>query len=140
MVDIQKKYLPNDGDLAELNRRFWEYTKEKIPGIPAESEDKTFLFTAREKTLLVGGISGNVYWNGLEIDTLWVSEDYRSRGIGQKLVQQAEDYALENDAVIAFLKTVDAKSFYEKAGYVVYGVLEDRPVGTVLYHMKKRLS
>jgi hypothetical protein len=24
--------------------------------------------------------------------------------------------------------------------YEVYGVLEDRPIGTVLYHMKKRID
>ena len=33
-----------------------------------------------------------------------------------------------------------SKEFYEKLGYSIYGVLEDRPIGTLLYHMKKRLS
>ena len=49
-------------------------------------------------------------------------------------------YARENGAVVSFLRTVDAKEFYEKFGYQVYGQLEDRPIGTVLYHMKKRLD
>jgi hypothetical protein len=33
-----------------------------------------------------------------------------------------------------------AKDFYESLGYTVFGVLEDRPVGTRLLHMKKRLD
>ena len=82
----------------------------------------------------------NCYWNGLEIDTLWVSESLRGNGIGSKLVNQAEQFAIENGAVISFLKTVNAKKFYEKLGYEVYGILEDRPIGTLLYHMKKRLQ
>jgi hypothetical protein len=53
---------------------------------------------------------------------------------------EAEKYAKGNGAVVSFLKTVDAKEFYEKNGYQVYGLLEDRPIGTVLYHMKKRLD
>ncbi len=139
MVDIRRKLLPSAEDLALLNKHFWQYASQKMPGLADESEDKTFLFSAYSGDNFIAGISGNVYWNGLEIDTLWVSDIHRGQGIGRRLVEQAEVYALENQAVIAFLKTVDAKPFYERLGYQVYGVLEDRPIGTTLYHMKKRL-
>jgi GNAT superfamily N-acetyltransferase len=108
--------------------------------LPDESEDRRFLFSAHEELEFVGGISGSVYWDGLEIDTLWVAENYRGRGLGIRLLTEAEKYAREFGAVISFLKTVDAKEFYQKYGYQVYGQLEDRPIGTVLYHMKKRLD
>ena len=76
----------------------------------------------------------------MEIDTLWVLEGQRLKGIGKKLVKKAEKLAKENGAVISFLKTVEAKDFYEKQGYEVFGILEDRPIGTLLYHMKKRIK
>ena len=139
-MEIKQQFSPTEQDLAELNRHFSEYVSAQIPGLPDESEDRLFLFSVYEGARLIGGISGNVYWNGLEIDTLWVDESYRGQGIGQQLLTAAETYARENDAVVAFLKTVDAKVFYEKLGYRVYGVLEDRPVDTVLYHLKKRLD
>ena len=60
--------------------------------------------------------------------------------MGKNLLIAAEKYAIVNGAVISFLKTVDAIAFYENSGYQVYGLLEDRPVGTVLYHMKKRFD
>ena len=69
-----------------------------------------------------------------------MNENYRGTGIAKTLLKAAEDYARSNGAVIAFLKTVDAKEFYEKQGYKVYGQLEDRPIGSVLFHMKKRLD
>lgn len=43
-------------------------------------------------------------------------------------------------AIEVQLLWVDARPFYERIGYTVYGMLEDRPIGTVLYHMKKRLT
>ncbi len=138
-MDIRKQFAPNEKDLSELNHNFREYVLSQLPGLPDESEDKHFLFTVYEDSCFIGGISGSVYWNGLEIDTLWVDESQRGRGIGQQLLEAAETYARDNDAVVAFLKTVDAGGFYEKMGYQVYGVLEDRPIGTVLFHLKKRI-
>jgi len=139
-MEIQKKFTPSQCDLAELNGKFWGFVSAKFPNLPSEAEDKTFLFSLVIDSKFIGGISGNVYWNGLEIDTLWIDERHRGKGAGKCLLAEAEDYAKRNGAVIAFLKTVDANEFYEKNGYQIYGQLEDRPIGTILYHMKKRLD
>ena len=69
-MKIVKILSPNEGDLTGLNNNFWNYISSRIPDLPAESEDKKFLFSAFEESKFIGGISGNVYWNGLEIDTL----------------------------------------------------------------------
>jgi ribosomal protein S18 acetylase RimI-like enzyme len=139
-MKIEKTLLPSETDLSELNDKFWNYISKETPDLPDESEDKKFLFSALDGIKFVGGISGNVYWNGLEIDTLWVEGKCRGQGLGTRLLMEAEKYAKDNGAVVAFLKTVGAKQFYEKYGYQVYGQLEDRPIGTILYHMKKRLD
>ena len=80
------------------------------------------------------------FWDGLEIDVLWVDEACRRTGIGSSLLQAVEDEGRRRGAVIAYLKTVMARAFYERHGYTVFGVLEDRPIGTLLFHMKKRLD
>ena len=139
-MKIDKIYSPDATDLNDLRRRFWEYSVAQIPDLRPESEDQEFLFSIRKGENLVGGIYGSVYWNGLEIDTLWVDAQHRGSGIGTRLLSEAETFARENGAVVAFFKTVDAREFYEKQGYQVYGVLEDRPIGTRLFHMKKRLD
>ena len=139
-MNIEKNFSPSSQDLAQLNDSFWGYVLSQFPGLPHESEDKKFLFTAVEDSLLLGGISGNCYWDGLEVEVLWVNEKYRRKGIAKMLLDEAEDYARSNGAVIAFLKTVDAVEFYQSCGYRIYGQLEDRPIGSILYHMKKRLD
>lgn len=139
-MNISKTLSPNQSELDDLNRNFQDYVASIYPQLPDESEDRRFLFSALEELEFVGGICGSVYWDALEIDTLWVAENYRGRGLGIRLLTEAENYARENGAVISFLKTVDAKEFYQNHGYQVYGQLEDRPIGTILYHMKKRLD
>lgn len=139
-MEIRKLLSPAASELEQLTNCFQDYLASEYPQLAHESEDKKFLFSAYQQTVMIGGISGNVYWDGLEIDTLWVGQEYRGQGIGQQLLAAAEEYARENKAVVAFLKTVDAREFYQRSGYHVYGVLEDRPRGSLLYHMKKRLD
>ena len=139
-MKIEKNFAPSDADLSELNDNFWNFVLSQFPDLPPESEDRRFLFSAMEDSTFLGGISGSVYWDGIEIDVLWVREDCRRRGIARQLLEEAENYARGYGAVIAFLKTVDAREFYERQGYQVYGQLEDRPIGSILYHMKKRLD
>ena len=132
---------PPSGLVSELTSHFFAYSKSKLPDLPPESEDKLFMVTALSDTReLVGGILANCYWNGLEIDTLWVRKEERGEGVGAELLLRAENFGRQHGAVIAFLKTLEAMDFYSKSGYEVYGTLEDRPIGTLLYHMKKRLD
>lgn len=139
-VRLQHILSPDEEQLLPLRRKFHQYARSRIPDLADESADKPFLFNALEGNRVVGAINGNVYWNGLEIDILWVDDAYRGRGYGRALLQAAEDFAREHAAVVAFLKTVEAAGFYQKQGYEVFGTLEDRPPGTVLYHLKKRLD
>ena len=80
-MKIDKIYSPDATDLDDLRRRFWEYSVAQIPDLRPESEDQEFLFSIRKGGNLVGGIYGSVYWNGLEIDTLWVDAQHRGSGI-----------------------------------------------------------
>jgi GNAT superfamily N-acetyltransferase len=131
---------PSEKDRIELSQRFQEFINSKVP-LPDESEDKRFIINVRDRENgLVAGVLANAYWDGLEIDILWVAENYRKNGLGAELLEKAEQYGKEQGSVISFLKTVEAKDFYEKYGYQVFGVLEDRPIGSLLYHMKKRLD
>ena len=139
-MDYELIELPTEKESFELSRKFQEFVNSKAQ-LPGESEDKKFIIKVRGSgNGLIAGISANAYWDGLEIDTLWVDRSHRGTGLGAKLLSKAEQYGKEQGAVISFLKTVEAKGFYEKNGYQVFGVLEDRPIGSILYHIKKRLD
>ncbi|EAR09958.1 GNAT family N-acetyltransferase [Reinekea blandensis] len=139
-MNIEQVLSPSPELVAELSNLFHAFTISRLPDLPPESEDKIFMVTARsESGVLQGGILANCYWDGLEIETLWVDSQQRGQGLGSILLENAEAFGIRHGAVISFLKTMEAKAFYESCGYEVYGVLEDRPIGTLLYHMKKRL-
>ncbi|WP_219931094.1 GNAT family N-acetyltransferase [Pseudomonas prosekii] len=140
VISIDILDSPTEKDKEILNNRFSEYLRIQYPKLPLESEDKIFMVVAYDEAgNYIGAIRCNLYWDGLEIDTFWVKESHRGKKVGSVLLEQAETIAANNGAVVSFLKTIDAKHFYERHGYEVYGVLEDRPIGTKLYHLKKRL-
>ena len=138
---VEVTLTPSPDDVAAVRSGMREFERSVLPDLPDESEDVTVYALARaDDGSLVGGVLANVFWNGVEIDTLWVAPDARRAGIGSALMAAVEHEARGRGAVVAYLKTVMAKEFYEHLGYLVFGVLEDRPIGTVLFHMKKRLD
>jgi ribosomal protein S18 acetylase RimI-like enzyme len=91
---------------------------------------------------ILGGIISKMYcWNCLYITVLWVSENFRKEGCGTTLLKEVENIAKEKGCRLVHLDTFDfqAKDFYIKHGYEVFGILEDCPVGHVRYFMKKNL-
>lgn len=91
---------------------------------------------------IVGGLVGSTYWGWLLTDFLWVDEDIRGRGYGRQLLIAAEQEALRKGCRHACLETFSfqALAFYEKLGYVVFGVLDDFPSGHKRYSLKKELE
>ena len=80
-------------------------------------------------------------WNVVYVDTLWVDPNYRERKIGKSLLKNVETEAKSNGAKLIHLDTFDfqAKEFYKKQGYVVFGKLDDCPENHCRYFMKKLL-
>ena len=91
---------------------------------------------------VIGGILSELYWNVLNVDILWVKEEYRNKGYATALLTDVENIAKEMNCNISHLYTYDfqAKDFYEKNGYTVFGVLEDCPKGHNRYFMSKKLK
>ena len=92
---------------------------------------------------LAAGIVGATWGGWLAIDLVWVREDQRGTGLGSELLRRIEQRArAERDCVGVRLDTwgFQAKPFYEKQGYTVFGVLEDYPPGETEYLLSKRLD
>lgn len=80
-------------------------------------------------------------WNCLYIDILWVKEEFRKEGYGSTLLNEAEKIAKEKGCKLIHLDTFDfqAKDFYLKHGYEIFGVLDDCPMEHKRYYMKKNI-
>lgn len=91
---------------------------------------------------IVAGILSKMYcWNCLYVDCLWVKEEHRKAGLGSKLLKEIEKVAKEEECHLIHLDTFDfqAKDFYLKHGYEIFGVLDECPQEHKRYYLKKRL-
>ena len=62
--------------------------------------------------------------------------------LGKRLLTEIEKIAVEEDCTLIHLNTFDfqAKDFYIKYGYEIFGVLEDCPENHCRYYLKKKLK
>lgn len=90
---------------------------------------------------IIGGILGGTYWGWMYIDILWVREDCRRKGLGSKLLIEAEKEAVRRGCHHVHVDTMSwqAPKFYEKHGYETIGILPDIPKGNQKYLLMKTL-
>ena len=86
-----------------------------------------------------GSLDGHAMFDWLTVSRLWVAPSQRGLGLGTRLMQEAHDRAIAMGCTGSTLSTYDfqARGFYEKLGYEVFGVLPDNPKGHERYFMKK---
>lgn len=122
--------------------RLVEYNISKVP----LKQEIDFLWINRIVELkdgeIIAGILSKMYcWNCLYIDVLWVKEEYRNQGFGSKLLKEIEGIAKEKGCHLIHLDTFDfqAKDFYLKYEYEIFGVLDQCPEGHKRYFLKKSI-
>lgn len=123
-----------DDKLGEFNRS----------QVPATHEPSLVLknYTIKDQGTIIAGINACVYhWGILYVEILFVDAQYRGQGLGSTLLQKVEHEAKEMGATLVHLDTFDfqAKDFYLKYGYEIFGVLENCPPGHKRYYLKKDL-
>ena len=90
---------------------------------------------------IIGGILAGTYWGWMYIDILWVREDCRRKGLGSKLLMEAEKEAIRRGCHHVHVDTMSwqAPKFYEKHGYETVGILPDIPKGNQKHLLMKTL-
>ncbi len=104
--------------LASFNRRATGIAVEAVP---------LNLAVRDVEGKLCGGIVGRTYTDTLYFSVVWMDEPMRGQGHGRALMTKAEEEGRRRGARVAWLTTLSwqARPFYEKLGYRVFG---DMPV------------
>ena len=119
VAEICKSALGYDINVESVKRQIAKLTNDKNQHIIIGYEDK-------ETRKIIGFIHAQMYESfysdlGLNILGLAVNPDFQGRGIGRKLMNKLEQYAVENR--ISFIrlnsamKREEAHKFYEHIGY-----------------------
>jgi GNAT superfamily N-acetyltransferase len=91
---------------------------------------------------VIGGLWGRSLWGSLLIDIVFVPEALRGKRIGTGLLQQAEAEAVRRGCRDIWLDTYafQARTFYQKRGFTVFGQLEGPAPIFPRFFLKKILA
>lgn len=133
-ITMQERFSPLDE--AAITQGFAEYNRSQ----GQESPRQTIALTCHTADgRLAGALDGYIFFDWLTVSRLWVAPEARGQGLGIELMHAAEALARERCCVGSTLSTYDfqARPFYEKLGYAVFGVLSDNPRGRERFFMRK---
>lgn len=106
-------------------------------------ERQVFSQAIFEDETWLGGAIGTTNFQTFHLSLLAVIKEYRRHGLGEKLMDQAEQFARQQECHLMTINTQNfqARAFYEKCGFEVFAELKDAPFkGTTRYYLKKSLE
>jgi GNAT superfamily N-acetyltransferase len=91
---------------------------------------------------ILGGLWARSFFDWTFVELLFVPEAMRGAGLGARLLAQAEAIAVERGCIGIYLDTFSfqARGFYEKYGYRLFGMLESYPGDEKRFFLSKRLQ
>ena len=128
-----------EGAEAQFVRDRLDMFNVAVTGVSAYYPVHFFLKSDRGETM--GGLLGGIWGGWLHITYLWIDESARGRRWATKLMDLAEAYGRERGCHSVTLDThsFQARPFYEKRGYEVFGTLDDYPKGHKKFFLRKKL-
>ena len=125
-------------DAATVLRGLREFNEVRLG--PANEQVVRFVLRDGEGRV-AGGVVGHTKWQWMYIGTLWVADSARGQGWGTKLMEAAEELARARGCTNVSLDTFEyqARPFYEKRGYKLFGTLEGYPPGYRQFYLTKEL-
>jgi GNAT superfamily N-acetyltransferase len=135
---ISVETTPAREDVAVLEAGLTAHT---LPIIGTPGFKPLAVFLRDSAGHVVAGAYGRTNWNWLHISTVWVAETERGKGFGRELILAIEAAAEQRGCRQAHLDTFSyqARPFYERLGYRVFGELEDYPTGHARFFLRKQL-
>lgn len=97
-------------------------------------------YVIKSEGCVIAGIESWLYFDEvLYISVIFVEEEYRHQRLGSYLLSKVEHEAKSRGAKLIHLDTFDfqAREFYLKHGYELFGILDDCPPGHQRYYLKK---
>lgn len=137
--EIQVIDNPEKEQIRCVERALGRYNE----GFTGKEVSRRYAVLARDSAgQVVGGLIAWISWGWCYIETLWLAEELRGRGVGRRLLEAGERHAVELGADKAYLWTASFQSpkFYLANGYTVFGQLEDCPPGHIKFYLRKTLK
>ena len=129
---------PSPALVAALEERLYEFNADAT-GL---RDGRGLAVVARDARGAVAAAAAGYTWGGMsEVRQLWVRDDLRGRGLGTRLLREAEEEARRRGCDRMFLSThsFQAPAFYRKLGYVEVAQVSGWPPGHGHIYLRKHL-
>lgn len=125
-------------DSNYVKNKLIEFNSQHVPN--GRYEEMNFCLK-NDKEEIVAGLNSAICWNWMEVDILWIHQDYRGQGYGKKLLHEAEKVARSKNCSFMKLNTFSfqAPDFYKKQGYKVIAIIDNAPTDHKHYYFIKEL-
>ena len=143
MTKIPKMTLtdsPDDPAIETISRLLSEFN-ETSSGRANDHRPLTIVLSDPDTQETVGGLVGWTSFSYLHVNLLYLPDALRGAGLGTRIMALAEEEALRRGCHGVWLDTFSfqARGFYERLGYTVFGAIDEYPPGHSRYFLKKDL-
>jgi len=141
MVGFLTTLDPQKDQIDAVLRNIAEHAA-KAASTPDNYQAFGVFVTDDETGEVIGGASGYALFEWMFIQYFSLPEALRGKGMGAELMNRVEALARERGLTGMWLDTFSfqARPFYEKLGFEVFGVIDDHPKGAQRFFMRKRLT
>ena len=130
---------PDPGDLALLEAKVAEAA---VTAAGVAEEQELAVFMRHADGTVAAGLSGVVVGGCLDLQSMWVEESLRGRGLARFLFEQAEAEARRRGCAMVTLVAYDVTTgrMFERMGYRAAGIIETAFAGTAIRWYRKDLD
>ena len=138
-LDIVVPDLPYQLDYEAIAKRLGAFNESKAGS--SGYEGLAILLRDPGSGETVGGLWGRSAYGWVFVQLMFVPDTFRRKGLGTRLLQMAEKIGEQRWCKGVWLDTFSfqARGFYERHGYTVFGTLDDHPPGGKHFFLSKTL-
>lgn len=142
--------LSNEFTITEnnLDNSFYNFLLENIT---SEAADKfktskvssLFLKAVTSKGEIAGGVAAYIFYGSIQIDILWIKNEYRQKGIGKALIRGLVSIAKNKKLKMISVSTMDGWdniNFYKKQGFSIEFIKKGFEKGLTQYYLVKEVE
>lgn len=138
MIKIKQQPLTQD-----LKSKVDEgFSRHAIAMVGHDEKFEPVAFIAEDGQGMIGMVAGQLFWGALHIKYVFIDEQYRGKGLGTRLMEEALAYGQSHKCPFAFVETMSfqALEFYQKLGFNLEFTRSGFAHGTAFHYLKKDLQ